>query len=277
MILALNKNTKKLLATIAILSLAIPAIIIFFLVITTNKDSVVIAFDPFSIDGMLLISYYATLIILVPIFSITWLIKQIRSLLNLKNEKMRMELVHLQSQVNPHFFFNVLNNLYGSIEKDNMKAKTMILKLSEMMRYSIYEGQRELATIGEEIAYLQSYIQLNEARYHKKIEVTFETSIENENLPVTPLLFIILVENAFKHGVEQLRHDAFIHMICKSDGNQVYFEVENNVDPEMPASQEGVGLQNLQRRLELVYPNRHQFIISQTDSTYKVQLTLQAI
>ena len=140
-----------------------------------------------------------------------WVFKQIKSIIRLKNEKEKTELLHLKSQVNPHFFFNTLNNLYGLMEKDS-KEREMVLKLSDMMRYSIYEGQKDWVTLKEELDYLKNYIELQEIRYHKKSDVQFNSQIENPEARIMPLLFIILVENAFKHGLENLEKDAYIHI-----------------------------------------------------------------
>ena len=145
----------------------------------------------------------------------------------LKNEKTKNELLHLQSQVNPHFFFNMLNNLYGMIDKDTDKSKALILKLSDLMRYSIYEGEKNVVTLEEEITYLKNYIELHQMRYHKKIDIQFNTNLEDSPIKVMPLLFIILLENAFKHGVENLRDNAFISVNITSKNKTILFQIEN--------------------------------------------------
>jgi LytS/YehU family sensor histidine kinase len=201
------------------------------------------------------------------------MINNIKLIINLKKEKTTTELMHLQSQVNPHFFFNMLNNLYGLVDKDSEKAKKLILKLSDMMRYSIYEGEKDLVSLKNEADYLKNYIGLHKIRYHKKIDVTFESDIQ-ENYKVKPLLFIILLENAFKHGVENLRDNAYIHAKIITKGNNICFEVENNFDPEITDTF-GIGLENLKRRLELVYPNKHKLTFSTSNNVYNAQLILK--
>lgn len=126
-----------------------------------------------------------------------WIFKQIKAIIRLKNEKEKTELLHLKSQVNPHFFFNTLNNLYGLMEKDS-KEREMVLKLSDMMRYSIYEGQKDRVSLKQELDYLKNYIELQGIRYHKQSDVQFNSELENPQAKIMPLLFIILVENAFK-------------------------------------------------------------------------------
>jgi LytS/YehU family sensor histidine kinase len=209
------------------------------------------------------------------IWMIRWLVIQIKSILRLKNEKKQAELMHLKSQVNPHFFFNTLNNLYGLVGQDTGKAQTLILKLSDMMRYSIYEGQNEWVTLADEVKYLENYMDLHRMRYHKEIAIHFEIEAEDRNVKVMPLLFIIMVENAFKHGVEKLRKDAFVHIFLKATMEQIDFTIENNFDGEQASGKEGIGLNNLKKRLDLVYPKRYELEISPNHTDiYKIRLNL---
>ena len=201
-----------------------------------------------------------------------WLFRQIRFILNLKNEKAKTELLHLKSQVNPHFFFNTLNNLYSLVGSDTEKAKALILKLSDMMRYSIYEGDKAFVTLEEEVEYLQHYIELHQMRYRKHIDVKFDVAIK-KGYEIMPLLFLILFENAFKHGVENLRSDAFVHAQLTTVDGSINFEIENNFDPEIMTTP-GIGLQNLKRRLELGYPKQHKLHLTQNNGLYKAQLSL---
>lgn len=206
-----------------------------------------------------------------------WLFKQIRSIIRLKNEKAKTELLHLKSQVNPHFFFNMLNNLYGLVDKDSKKAQELILKLSDMMRYSIYEGDKETVLLSEEIAYLENYIELHKMRYHKTIDVKFNIEMKDNDYEIMPLLFIILLENAFKHGVENLRENAFVCINLVAYNNEVDFEIENNFDVSEDKHEEGIGLNNLKRRLELVYPKNHTLTISKMDNTYSAKLNIKLL
>lgn len=203
-----------------------------------------------------------------------WIFKQIKSIIRLKNEKEKTELLHLRSQVNPHFFFNTLNNLYGMMEKDS-KEREMVLKLSDMMRYSIYEGEKEWVTLKNELDYLKNYIELQEIRYHKKSDIQFNHNIENPNAKIMPLLFIILLENAFKHGLENLEKDAYIHIDLTESENEVQFVIENNFELQQTSNQEGIGLKNLKRRLNLVYPKKHSLSFDVNSNIYKVILSLK--
>jgi LytS/YehU family sensor histidine kinase len=206
-----------------------------------------------------------------------WIFNQVKSILRRRKEKINLELMHLKSQVSPHFFFNTLNNLYGLISKDSEQAKQMLLRLSEMMRYSLYDGQKEWVPLEDEVKYIKNYLDLHKARYHKVSDIRLHYSIEQPGITVMPLLFIILLENAFKHGIETLREKAFVHVELTADANEIRFSIKNNYDPTCPKENEGqgIGLQNLARRLELVYPKRHSLTCSTTADIYSAKLTLQ--
>jgi LytS/YehU family sensor histidine kinase len=206
-----------------------------------------------------------------------WIFNQIKSILRQKKEKINLELMHLKSQVSPHFFFNTLNNLYGLIDKDTAQAKQMLLTLSEMMRYSIYDGQKEWVPLEDELKYIRNYIDLHKARYHKVSDIQLQHSIKQPGITVMPLLFIILLENAFKHGLETLRGKAFVHVELTAGATEIHFSVKNNYDPayQKENNEQGIGLQNLARRLELAYPGRHTLTRSANDGIYSAELTLQ--
>jgi sensor histidine kinase YesM len=222
--------------------------------------------------AIIAIFYFPLLIILI----LRWVFKQTRAILTLKNEKAKTELLHLKSQVNPHFFFNTLNNLYGLVGTDAKKAQDLILKLSDMMRYSIYEGEKDTVTLEEEVEYLKNYIELHKMRYRKEIDIQFANNI-SENHKVMPLLFIILLENAFKHGVENLRKDAYVYVHISTERNNIQFSVENNFDKSEVPEKPGIGLKNLKRRLELGYLNKHSLSFTSTNEIYKAELTISKL
>ncbi|OQP68633.1 sensor histidine kinase [Niastella populi] len=207
---------------------------------------------------------------------IPWLIWQVVLVFRLRNERRKAELMHLKSQVNPHFFFNMLNNLYGLIKTDPQKAEVLVLKLSDIMRYGIYEAQNERVVLEKEVEYLSNYIELHRMRYHKHIDVNFKIDIR-DGYRVMPLLFIILVENAFKHGVENLREKAFVHLLLTTANNEINFEIKNNFDDSLPPEKPGIGLNNLKRRLHLAYENKYQLKLEQRNGEYLAQLKLKNI
>ena len=209
----------------------------------------------------------------IPILFFVWVFEQWKWVQNLKAEKSKTELSLLRAQINPHFFFNTLNNLYALTIKNSMEAPGVILKLSDMMRYTIYEGEKETVKLGDEINYLNNYIELHKIRYKKSVEITFKHDIDT-NLTITPLLYIILLENAFKHGIETLTENAFIHINLYEDPNFIYFDIENNFDPKEINETNGIGIQNLKRRLSLLYNQNHELLVDKTNNIYKTTLKI---
>ncbi|MEO1514215.1 MAG: histidine kinase [Bacteroidota bacterium] len=192
----------------------------------------------------------------------------------LEQEKTATELRLLKQQINPHFFFNTLNNLYALSIRQAAETPQVLLQLSQLMRYVIYKGQKESVALKEEIKYLNDYIQLQQIRLHKSLDLRFEHSLEDEQLQVPPLLFIVLVENAFKHGIEPAEKDCHLHIQMKTEGQSLEFHCENSFEEasELPG---GVGLDNLRRRLALLFPDRHELILSSTENTFTAIAKLQ--
>lgn len=271
----LTKQNIRLFVISGIIILLLPLLIAFIEVSISDKNAVVFFEGYPTVVSITLLSAYIVLFVVLVSFGIYKLVQLIQTTLVLRTEQQKMELQHLQSQVNPHFFFNMLNNLYGLVAKDTEKAQALILKLSDMMRYSIYDGQQTRVNILQEIAYLQNYIELHTMRYHKKIDIQFHTDIQDENATIVPLLCIILLENAFKHGVENKPEGAFVHIHLAVTTNEIYFAVTNNFDAAALSTEKGIGLQNLKRRLELIYPKKHLLSFDKHTDVYKAQLRIQ--
>lgn len=207
----------------------------------------------------------------------SWAFEQWKKVQTLKNDKGKAELALLKSQVNPHFFFNTLNNLYSLIKKDPDSAQEYVLKLADMMRFTIYDGKKESVTLEEELNYLNNFIELQTARYHTKVDIIFKQEVENFDRKISPMLFIFLVENAFKHGVEKLIKGAFIHIEFSESDTSMNFTIKNNFDPDNISKPHGIGLKNLKDRLELLYPKNHKLAIFNTDDVYIAKLELSAV
>jgi len=198
---------------------------------------------------------------------------QKRKVRELKEASLRAEVDSLKTQINPHFFFNTLNNLYGLTVGKSDKAPEVILKLSDMMRYTIYEGEKDRVAIKDEITYLENFIELQKIRFHREVDVKFEHFLEEDDIMVPPLLFIVLVENAFKHGAESITEDAYIHMKLMSLNGNILFESQNNFEVDESKKPGGIGLKNLQRRLQLLFPDSHTLILDGTgNGIYKAVL-----
>jgi len=177
----------------------------------------------------------------------------------LEKEKLNSELALLKNQVSPHFFFNTLNNIYSLIEINQKDAQDAVLSLSKMMRYMLYESEHGNTRLSHEIEFMKGYIDLMKLRMTKrvKLEVDFPDSYEDHDLP--PLLFIPFIENAFKHGVSY-QGTSFIEISLKSDSHQIAFTTRNsigNVNGNGSGTASGIGLDNVRKRLALLYPGRH--------------------
>ena len=219
------------------------------------------------------LNFINSLLIPIPVFVGLWAYEQWRWFKTLQADKAKAELALLKSQVNPHFFFNTLNNLYGLVVEKSAHAPDVILKLSDMMRYTIYKGKEDLVSISEDVKYLESYIELHKIRYQKKVDIKFTHEIEEE-VEVAPLLFIILLENAIKHGIESMTEDAYVHLNLEATKDKVLFKIENNFEPMLTDQKPGIGLENLKKRLTHIYPNQHELIIEKSSDTYTAQLNL---
>jgi len=202
-------------------------------------------------------------------------------------EKMRSELAAVQlntevkflkSQVNPHFLFNTLNNLFSMAQKKgNDDLADGISKLSGMMRYMIYESNEEKVPLKKEIEYLQDCISLNKLRYaDKEAMVKFNYPSETDSIFIAPMLFIPFVENAFKHGVV-IGQASDIDILLSVNKNELTFtctNVDHSHVQKMNGDSSGVGLENVKRRLELLYPDKHQLQITKADNQYQVKLKI---
>jgi LytS/YehU family sensor histidine kinase len=203
-----------------------------------------------------------------------WLYDQWKWVKTMKADQTKTELSLLKTQISPHFFFNTLNNLYALTVKKSDEAPGVILKLSDMMRYTIYEGRKDLVPLKDEITYLENYIDLHKIRYHKSVTIQFIHEIEDGDV-ISPLLFIILLENALKHGVESLMQDAFVKMSLKSNDKEIHFTIENNFDDHETKSEKGIGLENIKQRLALIYPKRHKLTLTKKGNVFLADLKIK--
>ncbi|MDP7591591.1 MAG: histidine kinase [Litorilituus sp.] len=206
--------------------------------------------------------------------------KQKQYIDHLHQETLKAELSLLKSQINPHFFFNTLNNLYGlAVEKSDL-TEEVIYRLSQMMRFTIYGGRKHTVSVEDEIAYLENFIELNQLRHQHRLDIRFERHITNDQQRIPPLLFINLLENAFKHGVDTLTNGQYIHFFLTTKPEMIEFTIENNFDKTVLEKNKkqrasgGLGLDNLKRRLILLFPDKHQIKTNVTDSLYKTTVSI---
>ena len=194
----------------------------------------------------------------------------------IENERLIAELNFLKAQINPHFLFNTLNNLYYLAYSKSENTTEVIAKLSQMMRYMIYDSNHPKVLLSKEIEYMQSYISLERMRLNDQIPIEFEVKGSIENVWITPLIFITFLENAFKHGVSNNNPNARIHLSIEMKEKECVYIVKNSKPSVKNETGEksGIGLQNVQRRLELSYPGKHKLVIDDTPDAYAVQLNL---
>lgn len=195
---------------------------------------------------------------------------------NLENANLRSELSNLKMQLNPHFLFNTLNNIYSLIGYSPEKAQESVHRLAKLMRYHLYETNAETVPLSGEVDFLKSYIALMQLRTTDNVSVDSQFSVESQSAQIAPLLFISLVENAFKHGVSPV--DPSIIRIKMVEQNQIVsFETWNTNFPskELNDQNTGIGMENLRKRLLLIYPGRHSFQQSVEKDMFYVKVVIQ--
>ncbi len=193
---------------------------------------------------------------------------------NLIKEKLSGELQLLKNQLNPHFLFNTLNNIYALTRKKSEKAPDMVLKLSELLSFMLYDSAEDTVPIGKEVKFLEDYILLQKIRYTDGLSLNFHKQVDDNQQAIAPLLLLPLVENAFKHGASENHFDSFINIRLTLQAQQLLFIIENSFE-HTPENNKGssIGLYNTSRQLELMY--REQTLeISKSNNIFKVQLTI---
>lgn len=261
----------SLLATVAVLYPFIAQLLL-FLPINKIFGRAIFSANPFDLENAF--SVIGIMVLSLPIvLSLQWG-KQNNQIILLEREKSQAELDLLKQQLNPHFFFNTLNNLYALSLQKSDKTPESILQLAELMRYTIYKGQEKQVSLADELKYLEDYIQLQQIRLKKPLDLQFEVEISDDTQTIAPLMLIVLVENAFKHGIEPAEEASFLNIKLSCQQKRLYCCCENSFEAKDPGKASGIGLQNLVRRLELLYPSRHHLVISQDNFIFKAELIL---
>jgi two-component system LytT family sensor kinase len=194
--------------------------------------------------------------------------------IQLKEEAVKAELAFLKSQINPHFLYNTLNYIYSLAIPVSDKMASAVLRLSDLMRYTLTENEDGKVSLEKEVEYLASYIELFRMRFEPAFHVSFNVEGSNLQLRITSLLLIPFVENAFKHGVTA-NPEAPVRILLQVDSKKLYFEVENKVSQHQKDKSSGIGLMNVHRRLQLIYPSKHELTIENDGKQYRTKLTIQ--
>lgn len=203
--------------------------------------------------------------------------KNERSRREMEAEKLSSDLAFLKSQINPHFLFNILNSICSLARKKSDDTESAIIKLSQIMRYMLHDSKDEKVSLDKEVEYLQSYIELQHLRISDQVKIIFNIEGEPGRYMIEPLLLIPFVENAFKHGISYYENSNIeINLVLGE--KELHFAVSNNIvkhKDETLESGSGIGLKNVMRRLELLYPGRHELLIEDNGSNYRVDLTIK--
>lgn len=198
---------------------------------------------------------------------------------NMAKEKLEAELKFLKAQIHPHFLFNTLNNLYALTLKKSNAAPEVVLKLSELLNYMLYECNAPRVPLKKEIELVQNYIDLEKMRYDQRLEVKLDLSGEISGLEIAPMLILPFVENSFKHGVSSEIDKAHIGIEISVNQNELFFQVENSKEATEQVDsanyKEGIGLKNVKRRLELLYQGKYELKILDSIETYLTVLRLK--
>lgn len=207
-------------------------------------------------------------------------VRDLREKQELEKRTMQSELRFLKSQINPHFLFNTLNSLYALTLKKSDNAPEIVIKLSEMMRYMLYECNEKHVLLSKEVNYLHNYLALEKLRQPKDIDIKFEVEGNVSHQMISPLMFIPFLENSFKHGLSNNLSDGFVHIYLNVEGEDVKLRIENSKPEKLPVRDPkrksgGIGLVNVKRRLNLLYPEQYSLNIKDNPKSYAIELGLK--
>jgi two-component system LytT family sensor kinase len=193
---------------------------------------------------------------------------------NLTKEKLETELKFLRNQTNPHFLFNTLNNIYALSRKKSDETPGVVLKLSELLSFMLYESGKDAIPVQEEIKMVEDYIELQKIRYNDRLTIQLKKRLDNGSQKIAPMLLLPLVENAFKHGASETRFDSIIYINIDLHESYLNFCIENTIENGTASRENGnIGLNNIRRQLELMYKDYTLNVASGTE-TFKVNITI---
>ncbi|MEN9336389.1 MAG: hypothetical protein RLZZ500_1376 [Bacteroidota bacterium] len=209
------------------------------------------------------------------IIGLSYLLKMNQRFSELKNEKLSAEVSYLKAQINPHFLFNTLNSLYALTLQKSDEASKAVLKLSGIMRYVVVESSKSFVSLSKEINYIQDYIELQKLRLDSSVNLNVSFEGDFNNRQIAPLVLIPFIENAFKYGINP-DQSSFISIRISCAEAELFMEVENSIVDAQIAEEFKTeqGIDNTLKRLEIVYPKKHQVRVSETETVYHVELKL---
>lgn len=205
-----------------------------------------------------------------------WYLKEQRNL-QLQKENTESQLQLLKAQVHPHFMFNTLNNIYAYTQDTSPVASKLVTRLSDLLRFILYESNQPLVPLEKELKLIEDYIALEKVRYGNKLELDIQLPVDTNNFYIAPLLLLPLVENSFKHGASNLLDQPWISLHVNLVGKQLQVKLVNGKlnKPVSNSRQAGIGIENVRKRLELLYPGRHEFTITNDEEVFIVNLKVE--
>jgi hypothetical protein len=205
-----------------------------------------------------------------------WYLKEQKNI-QLQKENAESQLQLLTAQVHPHFLFNTLNNIYSQTQTESPKGSKMIMELSDVLRYILAEGSRELVPVQNELAMIQEYINLEKIRYGNQLDLHLYLPGDSGHLKIAPLLLLPFVENCFKHGVSRFLSKPWINLKIEIKGRELYLKLMNGKAPDQPElhPRSGTGIDNVRKRLALLYPGKHELEIVDESEVFVVNLRLE--
>jgi LytS/YehU family sensor histidine kinase len=200
-----------------------------------------------------------------------------QSMILLEKEKVNAELQALTNQVNPHFLFNSLSVLYSLSLRESKEAPAAIMHLSEILKYVIYDAVKDRVVLGAEVELITNYIGLQHYRVHPSTVIQFHQNVVNPAVNLMPMTFLPLIENSFKHGTHSETENSFIEMHLTADDNHIEFLIRNSKAQDVKRTGRGIGLKNIEARLNLVYDRHHTFEITETRNEFCVHLKIPVL
>lgn len=206
-------------------------------------------------------------------FYFTNMFKEEKIKQQLKEQHFQLELNYLKAQLHPHFFFNTMNNIYSLALYRSEKTAPIVEELSQMMRYIIYEGKKDKVPLQTEIEFLKNFVALEKIRHEDNVSISFTVQGDSDQVLIPPLLFMPLLENSFKHGIDNNKN-FWVEVAMLVENNEIIFEIKNSYHCSKVANEPGIGLDNLRKRLALLYPQKHALIVKKGDEQFEANLTL---
>ena len=201
-----------------------------------------------------------------------------QEMIALRHENLQAEIDYLKYQINPHFFMNTLNNIHALIDIDTHEAQGAVIELSKMMRYVLYESGQERITLEQDLRFVENYVRLMQIRYAEELDIRIDYPKEQvAGWKIPPLLLIVFVENAFKHGISAL-YPSFIHIKIEiTPQKEVLYTVKNSLHPRRTDLKPGIGLQNVRKRLNLIYGESYSLDLHEEEHAYVTQLKIPTL